>query len=1395
MSRVICYKCNQANTGVLSQTLEQGITTCPEGWSTSIPNCDPKITVGAPEGGCDAFFEQSCSSTGQVEVEITILSSLLNVQVQNASTNTQLSTCSSAQSPFTVTANNGDLIRVTGYCQDPTLEETWDGGVSVPKPTWAEDNCGNTAVSSTTKIVFFYDTTSLGSGARLNMYNAANDWLLDIQATDGYTGEVYHIEMGGERWVLWPAWLLDLTIDVDGINNPTNASACGANTPSSNWDANEAILAEWNSDSSSYVQATGSQGATKAMPAQIAAGEDVLVVIFADEAVGQPCGYSNTNTGAASGGLGGYHNVAADDQNNTIVTSAHAYYDVALPACITGTPKTLWHHDYDTATPKIAAHNAGSGNIRTYIYPSQPTGTVPGTQRRSFALHVWMAVNSGDANGLLNSGTTPPSCQIADLQNAVSTGSNSNPYYLGGFGQLDTFGFGANVECKAFTMHDFKADLDAFLSLNQNTCDGTDCAAVLVIKPDGTPVSNEQITIGSTTVSTDASGYTALVSGLSGAVLINGCYNYTFSGNCTQYLFKIVTFEKEFTVSKECILGCTDPTAMNYNPNANVDDGSCEYCEWGCTDPLALNYDPLATCDDGSCQLIPPIIECVLIAMAKEILKECHTECGEPEKLTELENDFRELEAILAQVYMLIDCGKIEELRALFPMITRLMNKYQCDSCFNYTGTDGDSTQTQSETSATLCGADISGPCTNILLSPKPDALEIMTKLTGGSWNFQSPTADTIIGDIRGKSLDVTTYCGPINIDKNLLACGMETIPNDTNIYCFYDVTSTCKEDIVEIVNAVELWYQSKVINDPSYTGDVYHIPVHGEKWLACGEYPIDQQFKNGTTSLVNSASNDLLGGNSGYSTTLTVNVLDRSTIGTTNTIVTQQMYGPKAGSAAFNDIVTGTGALPYLRPGASYSDRGLAGGGQSDTKAVVLCFFDEAEGPQGGGAYHDRSPDGSNYEQPPYGVIGDFGGAPHQKWKTDYNSFVAKHPSYDFFKGFLYPVIPGIHTGSAGCGVPTTVGNPHNGKMSFILCSLAGIHSGVWNVSTDGPVPVNPVISAEVNVTQTAAQGTNIYGNLNALTLANNPYVVQGFDGLDQYGWSMDPTVGLPGTNSIAGVFTGGQFGNTLNSLLSGGASCNGTDCLTVIIKDAVTGAVIPADTYTQTAVTVSPGIHQLLDPSSNVTIETVGECSEYIVTLFREDMDTYSDCIITTQITCGCGGNPEIIISVGEDIQIVGDCDSGETSYGTITNETTGVTNDIIYDPDNPGPLTGSITLDTTLKNSSFFQPNTEIPDGRYKIVLYLVGGETVELCFLILCDSYAKLLDAFERYTLAIECCPKCTAPYDAYEKCYTLYRVLKVTGIDCGLEPWIDKAIANLQKLCSACAASAECDETC
>ena len=46
-----------------------------------------------------------------------------------------------------------------------------------------------------------------------------------------------------------------------------------------------------------------------------------------------------------------------------------------------------------------------------------------------------------------------------------------------------------------------------------------------------------------------------------------------------------------------------DPSATNYNPDATVDDGSCEYEEiHDCMDPSATNYNPDATVDDGSCE-------------------------------------------------------------------------------------------------------------------------------------------------------------------------------------------------------------------------------------------------------------------------------------------------------------------------------------------------------------------------------------------------------------------------------------------------------------------------------------------------------------------------------------------------------------------------------------------------------------------------------------------------------------------------------------------------------------------------------------------------------------------------------------------------------------------------
>ena len=58
--------------------------------------------------------------------------------------------------------------------------------------------------------------------------------------------------------------------------------------------------------------------------------------------------------------------------------------------------------------------------------------------------------------------------------------------------------------------------------------------------------------------------------------------------------------EEEAQPQNNDILGCTNSTALNYNPIANVDDGSCIIL--GCTDENAINFNPEATDDDNSCE-------------------------------------------------------------------------------------------------------------------------------------------------------------------------------------------------------------------------------------------------------------------------------------------------------------------------------------------------------------------------------------------------------------------------------------------------------------------------------------------------------------------------------------------------------------------------------------------------------------------------------------------------------------------------------------------------------------------------------------------------------------------------------------------------------------------------
>jgi hypothetical protein len=65
----------------------------------------------------------------------------------------------------------------------------------------------------------------------------------------------------------------------------------------------------------------------------------------------------------------------------------------------------------------------------------------------------------------------------------------------------------------------------------------------------------------------------------------------------------------EYT-GKPAKVGCTDSTAINYNPDATENDNSCMYVT-GCMDKSAINYNPHAVRDSGECRYETIVYGCM----------------------------------------------------------------------------------------------------------------------------------------------------------------------------------------------------------------------------------------------------------------------------------------------------------------------------------------------------------------------------------------------------------------------------------------------------------------------------------------------------------------------------------------------------------------------------------------------------------------------------------------------------------------------------------------------------------------------------------------------------------------------------------------------------------------
>ncbi len=86
-----------------------------------------------------------------------------------------------------------------------------------------------------------------------------------------------------------------------------------------------------------------------------------------------------------------------------------------------------------------------------------------------------------------------------------------------------------------------------------------------------------------------------------------GCDAYFLLGENNNYNNPILPIAMyKYKLDNQC--GCTDPNALNFSSAATYDDGSCCYIS-GCTDISSINYNPSACLDDGSC--ISAVLGCM----------------------------------------------------------------------------------------------------------------------------------------------------------------------------------------------------------------------------------------------------------------------------------------------------------------------------------------------------------------------------------------------------------------------------------------------------------------------------------------------------------------------------------------------------------------------------------------------------------------------------------------------------------------------------------------------------------------------------------------------------------------------------------------------------------------
>ena len=322
--------------------------------------------------------------------------------------------------------------------------------------------------------------------------------------------------------------------------------------------------------------------------------------------------------------------------NGTLPTGSAASFDFTVGTTLGCTDTAATNYD--------ACANTDDGSC---VYPcadNDVTITVGGGSWQSEV--GWSLIDGSGAT--VASGGAPftgtfclaDDCYTMSMTDSYGDGWNGNTYSIDdnntgtnyGTGGLTSGAAGSDLisigaACAVYGCTDSTAtNYDATATVDDGSCvypclDNVEVVNMYDSWGDGWNGGTYDISTGGVSVATGG-----LLSGASGSdtlCLPTGCYDITVGGGSwdSEISFDFAslvgaaagTYTDISVGGAVCFVqvdGCTDSTALNYDPLANTDDGSCIYCVYGCMDSTQFNYNPLATCVDPNDPCVPILFGC-----------------------------------------------------------------------------------------------------------------------------------------------------------------------------------------------------------------------------------------------------------------------------------------------------------------------------------------------------------------------------------------------------------------------------------------------------------------------------------------------------------------------------------------------------------------------------------------------------------------------------------------------------------------------------------------------------------------------------------------------------------------------------------------------------------------